>query len=191
MAVGWCIAAVCLLCVAGVLAACKIGKAEDRNMGIDEDKVMPQTTSVPMPDPTPEPTVWVRYDVPLSDDIQKYVYEQCQKYMVSPALVYAIIENESDYQIDAVSSDGYDFGLMQIRSLCHTERCVRLGAWNLLDAKMNLRVGIDYLSELLEDNDEPHALAKYHGETGEPGSYSRTILADAAWIEETAMTMEE
>ena len=193
MAIGWFIAGSVLFIFVCVLCCCRMAKQEDEYMGIDEDSIPP--TSEPMPEPM---KTWVSYSVPLSDEIQRYVYELCQQYGVRPALVYAIIENESDYQTDALSSDGYDFGLMQIRSICHTERCVRLGAWNLFDAKSNVRVGIDYLAELLEqessddrtrEETELWALAKYHGDS-RPGDYSMGVLADAQWLEETSMIME-
>lgn len=184
-----------VLLVTALYCAVIVGSnADDASEEYFRSKLIEQeTTSVPMPEPTetPEPKTWVRYDVPLDDDLQRYIYELCQQYSVRPELVYAIIENESDYQADAISADGYDYGLMQVRAICHTARCVELGAWNLFDPKMNVHAGIDILAELLaSEENEAWALSKYRGETTGPGNYSRTVLADAQWIAETAMSME-
>ena len=53
------------------------------------------------------------YDVPMSDELQRYVREQAERQGVPFEIAIAVIERESSYQPDAVSDTG-DFGLMQI-----------------------------------------------------------------------------
>lgn len=54
-----------------------------------------------------------KYDVPLSDDLQKYTQELCDKYDVSYELILAIIEKESKYNSSLISETN-DYGIMQI-----------------------------------------------------------------------------
>lgn len=53
------------------------------------------------------------YDVPMSDELQRYIREQAERQGVPFEIALAVIERESSYQPDAVSDTG-DFGLMQI-----------------------------------------------------------------------------
>ena len=97
----------------------------------------------------PAPAVWTRYPVPLDDELQIYIEQLCAEYEVPANVVFAVIEVESGYDPSLVGDGGNSWGLMQIYATQHTARCVRLGAWNLLDPKANVRVGIDFLGELL------------------------------------------
>lgn len=54
------------------------------------------------------------YDVPMSDELQRYIREQAERQGVPFEIALAVIERESSYQPDAVSDTG-DFGLMQIK----------------------------------------------------------------------------
>ena len=58
------------------------------------------------------------WDIPLSDDLQQYIYSLCEKYDISYALVIAMIDVESNFNSKAVSSTS-DYGLMQINSINH------------------------------------------------------------------------
>lgn len=180
MAIIWCIASVALLAVVLTMAYIKLAKVSEA-YEIREDRLMPVPTPVPAP-----VDMWERYDVPLDDDVQKYIYDQCEAYGVDMPLVLAIIENESHFNAEAVSEDGHDFGLMQVRSMYHMQRCIDLGAWNLLDAKQNVRVGINYLAELIGwGNGIEYALSWYNGHGGEPCEYADGIIARAQEIERT------
>lgn len=55
------------------------------------------------------------YDVPMSDELQRYVREQAERQGVPFEIALAVIERESSYKPDAVSDTG-DFGLMQINA---------------------------------------------------------------------------
>ncbi len=91
----------------------------------------------------------VRYPVPLSDDIQQHIIKTAVERGISPALVMAIIQRESNCDPGMIGDDGNSYGLMQIYANQHTERCVRLNAVNLLDPYKNVEVGVDILAELM------------------------------------------
>lgn len=192
---GWFVAAVALFCVVSVYACCVVGGEADDAMGIDEEQfILPQTTSVPMPEPTATPEVWTRYPVPLDDDLQKYILQLCKEYRFPPEIVYAVIENESHFDASTKGDkkDGYyrSFGLMQVMASEHTARCLRLNVYNLLDPYQNVRAGIDFLSELLEyyDGDMKQALSFYNGD--ETGTYADTVIKRSEQLSESAQTVE-
>ncbi|QDX94331.1 hypothetical protein EEL30_19820 [Brevibacillus laterosporus] len=57
-----------------------------------------------------------RYDIPLSNDLQKYIYNQAEKYDLSYELMLAIAHTESTFRPDIVSYDGSSVGLFQINT---------------------------------------------------------------------------
>lgn len=164
-------------------------RREATTFEIREDRIL--TTPEPTPPPTPLPETWTRYDVPLSDDLQRYTAEVCRTYNVPVALVLAVMDAESDFQEDAISEDGCDYGLMQVRAAEHTARCIRLNTYNLLDARQNILTGVDFLAELIGwGYGVEYALSFYHGDGGGPSSYARDVLAEAERIAESATLVE-
>ena len=159
-------------------------RREATTFEIREDRIL--TTPEPTPPPAPLPETWTHYDVPLSDDLQRYTAEVCRAYNVPTALVLAVMDAESDFQEDAVSEDGCDFGLMQIRAAEHTDRCIRLNTYNLLDARQNILTGVDFLAELIGyyDGDYRKTLSFYNHDA--TGCYAATVLAEAERIAESA-----
>lgn len=100
--------------------------------------------------PEPEFEDEVEYlDVPLSTDLQDYIFEVCEANGVDPLLVVAMIENESRYNERAIGDNGRSYGLMQIQPRWHYSRMRELGCTDLLDPYQNITVGVDYISELL------------------------------------------
>jgi soluble lytic murein transglycosylase-like protein len=81
------------------------------------------------------------------------------KYRIDPALVRAVIQVESDFNIACVSSKGAR-GLMQL--MPGTAR--RFGVAKMHDAEQNIHGGVKYLAYLtrLFPNDLPRALAAYN-----------------------------
>jgi soluble lytic murein transglycosylase-like protein len=97
-------------------------------------------------------------------DKKSYAYEQmiedaARLHRISPALVKAVIQAESRFDKNAVSSQGA-VGLMQI--LPSTARSV--GIQSPMEAKNNITAGVRYLKSLLEQfgDDEYLALAAYN-----------------------------
>lgn len=92
------------------------------------------------------------FDVPLSEDLQDYIFELCKKYKIDPALVIALIKRESNFKSDIISYSGSSYGLMQINKKWHIERMKKVGCTDLLDPYQNVTVGIDLLAELYRAN---------------------------------------
>lgn len=183
-AILWMCAAVALAVVLAVILM-TTETATCIEKGDEESTIHPQEIVIHTEEP--EGQLVNRYDVPLDGDLQDYISEQCEIYGIDPALVYGIISVESDFDESLVGDNGNSWGLMQIYATQHTARCIRLGAWNLLDAKANIRVGVDFLAELFAlGHDESWVLSWYNGHGGSDCEYSRLVLAEADRIRETA-----
>ena len=102
----------------------------------------------PKATPSPVPVAWAKYPVPLDKEMQLYVVEESTKKGVSPCVVFAIIQTESDFDAGKIGDNGRSYGLMQVYASEHTDRCLALNAVNLLDPRQNVTVGIDILAEL-------------------------------------------
>lgn len=183
-----------LLFTAGLLmmlaAFCIPDKPPEEKTGGPGEAVVIQT---PPPEPMPEPVTWVRYPVPLEDELQKYINGLCADKGIDPAIIYAVISMESDFDADKLGDGGQSFGLMQIWQTEHTERCLRLGAYNLYAPMDNVRVGIDYLAELIGwGYGLDYALSFYNGHGGElPWWYVDEVHARAEQYAEGAMPVTE
>lgn len=139
------------------------------------------------PAPAPVPT-WTRYDVPLEDGLQRYIGSLCETYGVPTEIVLAIIERESDFDTFTLGDNGESYGLMQIWQSQHLDRCIRLEAYNLFEPMDNIRVGVDYLAELIDwGYGLDYALSWYNGNGGRlPCGYVDDIHARAEAIAATA-----
>ena len=78
----------------------------------------PTATIKPTPKPTKEPQKKLPpdLDIPLSENVQKYIYLQCEQDDDLYCFVMAMIEQESGFDAGEVSSTN-DYGLMQINRL--------------------------------------------------------------------------
>ncbi len=159
-----------------------IGRAMDRNepREIREERLRPIATSVPYPSPAHIVESWAKYDVPLDDGLQQYIAEVCREYEVDAAVVFAIMAVESDFDAGYIGDGGASYGLMQIYASQHTERCIRLNCYNLLDPRQNVLCGVDYLAELLgAGHGIEWALSWYNGHGGETCDYAYFVLTEA------------
>lgn len=79
-----------------------------------------KTIEVPVheTDGLPQETEVFLFDVPLSDSLQRYIYEICADEGVPVTLALAMIEHESGFNPEVVSSTN-DYGLMQINAINH------------------------------------------------------------------------
>ena len=133
------------------------------------------------------------FDVPLSHDIQDHIFEVCDEYGISPALVIAMIAQESDFRTGEVGDDGSSTGLLQVQQKWHQERMDRLGCTDLLDPYQNITVAVDYIAELKEINPDLYwVLMAYNGgfqyadermESGEYSEYAVEVTQYAAQLE--------
>ena len=106
------------------------------------------------------------YDVPMSDELQRYVREQAERQGVPFEIAIAVIERESSYQPDAVSDTG-DFGLMQINICNHRWLCEELGITDVMDPEQNIEAGLYILGQ-------DKALMAYNmGDSGMKAAWSK------------------
>lgn len=169
----------------------------------DDGHVLHFRNDIPMTvtTPVPAPTAWAKYPVPMDKAMQIHIVEEANRRGVSPAVVFAIIQTESEYDAGKIGDSGNSYGLMQIYASEHTERCQTLNAVNLLDPFVNVCVGIDILAELgtykmpLE-----WELMAYNGgvgyatamwDEGKVSDYARTVTALAEQIAEGVMVVTE
>lgn len=124
------------------------------------------------------------YDVPLSEEIQMHIFYECDGHDIDPAIVIALIERESYYSPNEVSTHGA-IGLMQVVPKWHWDRMERLGCTDLYDPYQNITVGIDYLAELKrEGGDITYALTAYlYGERKATSLINNNIIPDyTKWV---------
>lgn len=130
-------------------------------------------------------------DTYICAEYQVYVYDICAQYdNVEPELILALIEKESGGDAEIVGGHGKYLGLMQINPKYQTDRMEDLGVTDLLDAESNIKVGVDYLSTVISDNNGNIAVAlmRYNGdsrafEKGYTSGYARHILNRAAELD--------
>lgn len=116
------------------------------------------------------------YDVPLSHDLQDYIFSECKTNGVSADIVITLIQVESGFDPSFISKTK-DYGLMQI-NICHKESLERdLRITNLLDSKQNIKAGVHMLSCIVDKYpDLDKALMVYNlGETGAKRLWKRGI----------------
>lgn len=138
-----------------------------------------------------EPEAPALYDVPLSEELQLHIFAECEKRNVDPAIVLAMIEQESCYTVDVVGDNGNSYGLMQIQPKWHYARMLELNCTDLMDGKQNVTVGIDILDEQIDryEGDVAKALTAYNAGSfrGTVTEYAKSVLmkADALKAGET------
>lgn len=133
------------------------------------------------------------FNVPLSHDIQDHIFATCEEYGIAPALVVAMIAQESDFGAHKVGDGGDSAGLLQVQRKWHQERMDRLGCTDLLDPYQNITVAVDYIAELKEINPDLYwVLMAYNGgcryatkrmESGEYSDYAVEVTQYAAQLE--------
>ena len=105
-----------LLIVIGGVMGLPIGRAT----APVNTEIVTETVTVEVPvyeaDKLPELGEVFYYDIPLSDSLQRYIYEVCADEGVPVTLVLAMIEHESRFNPEVVSSTD-DYGLMQINEV--------------------------------------------------------------------------
>ena len=116
-------------------------------------------------------------------DIKKMVIEEAGNSNVPPALALALAKVESDFNKNALSSAGAR-GVMQIMPKTAKDE-FGVDAEELWNAKLNIQLGIDFLSRLYKQYDESWELALSHynggtldkrGSRAIPHSYTRAYV---------------
>lgn len=124
------------------------------------------------------------YNCPLSHDLQDYIRELCDENGIPMSLVIAMIDVESSFNPDVVSSTD-DYGLMQINK-CNHGWLRKQGVTDVLDPYQNVYSGITILSQCYNGN-MSKALMSYNLGAGGASElwdegvystyYSRLVLA--------------
>ncbi len=116
------------------------------------------------------------YDIPLSEELQNYTFEQCQKIDLDPSLVLAVMKVESNFKSDLISKTN-DYGLMQINKVNHQWLKKKLGITDFLNPKESIDCGIYMLADLFDKYSDIHqVLMAYNlGEGGMKRAWKKGI----------------
>lgn len=107
-------------------------------------------------------------DLNSTGSFSQLIEQAAQKYGVDPDLIEAVIQTESNYDADAVSSAGAQ-GLMQLMPATASS----LGVTDSFDPAQNINGGVKLLSQLLDqyDGNVKLALAAYNAGPGAVAKY--------------------
>lgn len=99
---------------------------------------------------SPSDFVKVASEVPngTTTEQKDYIDRTAEAYKLDPKVVKAIIKVESGGNVNAVGDNGNSVGLMQVQPRFNAHR-LKQGE-SLLDPQVNVRVGCELLSELIE-----------------------------------------
>lgn len=133
------------------------------------------------------PTVFGDTVYPLK--YEEYIKQYSQKYEVDPALVAAVILQESRFNPNAVSSMGAQ-GLMQFMPGTAATMAKETGRWpnyNIFDAETSIEFGAAHIHDLLlkYNGNVDAALAGYNAGTGNADKWVRTGILDKIPFKET------
>lgn len=132
-----------------------------------EIQTVTETVTVEVPvyeaDKLPEVSEVFYYDIPLSDSLQRYIYEICADEKVPVTLVLAMIEHESYFNPEIVSATD-DYGLMQINAVNHEWLEEDYRCADMLNPYQNVFCGVKIVSTYIDkyDGDLTKALMAYN-----------------------------
>lgn len=113
-------------------------------------------------------------DIPLSHELQDVALAACEEYGVLPDVLFAVMEVESGYQLDA--RNGECFGLMQIHSINLPWLSEQIGTTDLSDPTQNIKAGAYILGGYLERYSLTDSLMAYNlGEGGAKAQWAQGI----------------
>ena len=134
------------------------------------------------------PYEYVYYDIPLTEEQQRYVQRTAEENNVPYEIVLGVMYVESRYRADAVGDSGDSVGIMQVQPKWHGHRMERLGVTDLTDPMQCAAVGIDILGEKIAQygNLEKALVAYNAGRPYAPSTeYSRKVVDYAQWLAES------
>lgn len=118
------------------------------------------------------------YDIPLSDSLQRYIYEICADEGVPVTLAMAMIEHESRFNSEIVSATD-DYGLMQINQVNHEWLEEKYRTTDMLNPYQNVFCGISIIGKYIEKyKDFDKALMAYNmGDYGAQKAWENGITS--------------
>ena len=192
-------ATACLILLAAfTLIVCTIADAITKNVAVNRDSVVVyQEEGRPVPveyseasdnivEPEPEPEIDI-YPVNLDADLQRYIIETCEEYMINPSIIIAMCLYESSFNADAIGDNGECMGLMGINPRWCWPEMEKLNGPDMRDPYQNVTVGIDIFAQKLAkyDGNTEMALMSYNaGDSGahrlwfDKGIYSTTYSSN-------------
>lgn len=99
------------------------------------------------------PEEYKQYGGCFPEVVQAYLWSLCNEKGIDYYIAVALIEWESGYHYDANGDSGNSKGYMQVYEKWHKERMEAEGVNDLYNPYGNIRVGINYLSELYKKYD--------------------------------------
>lgn len=110
---------------------------------------------------------FVPLDVPISEDLQEFIFYLSEGYEIDFTFVMALIQQESSFRADVISNTN-DYGLMQVNERNHALITEALGITDFLEPYNNIRSGMFILRKLFEKYETPEkVLMAYNlGEAG-------------------------
>ena len=113
-------------------------------------------------------------DIPISHELQDVTLAACEEYGVLPDVLFAVMEVESGYQLDAQNGECY--GLMQIHSINLPWLQEQIGVTDLSDPAQNIKAGAYILGGYLERYSLTDSLMAYNlGEGGAKAQWAQGI----------------
>lgn len=109
------------------------------------------------------------FDVPLSKEIQDYIFKIADEYEIPAELIFATIEIESNFNPNVISKTN-DYGLCQINICNHEWLKENLGLDNMLDPYQNIKASAYMYSDKLKSTDGDIGLAAMAYNCGSGGA---------------------
>ena len=176
-------ATACLILItAFILIVCTIADAITKNVAVNRDSVVVyQEEGQPVPveyseasdqivEAEPEPEIDI-YPVKLDADLQRYIIETCEKYMINPSIIIAMCFYESSFNADAIGDNGECMGLMGISPRWCWPEMEKLNCPDMRDPYQNVTVGIDIFAQKLAKYDGNTEMALMSYNAGDAGAH--------------------
>lgn len=176
-------ATACLILLAAfTLVVCTIADAITKNVVVNRDSVVvyqEEGQAVPVEyseasenivEPEPEPEIDI-YPVNLDADLQRYIIETCEEYMINPSIIIAMCFYESSFNADAIGDNGECMGLMGISPRWCWPEMEKLNCPDMRDPYQNVTVGIDIFAQKLAKYDGNTEMALMSYNAGDAGAH--------------------
>ena len=176
-------ATACLILItAFILIVCTIADAITKNVSVNRDSVVvyqEEGRAVPVEyseasdnivEVEPEPEIDI-YPVNLDADLQRYIIETCEEYMINPSIIIAMCFYESSFNADAIGDNGECMGLMGISPRWCWPEMEKLNCPDMRDPYQNVTVGIDIFAQKLAKYDGNTEMALMSYNAGDAGAH--------------------